>query len=112
VIFALGPWWPRTPTTNDPIFTVGQAISNGLACYGLGANYIDNLGPPTGAANSSSSLSNAINGPWIYGTYNAPGSGNAVNFISNDGTHPTPAGHAYLAQRLAFELLKRGVPQQ
>jgi lysophospholipase L1-like esterase len=112
VIFAAGPWWPRTPTTNDTIFTVGQAISNGLAFYGLGSNYIDTLGPPTGTGNLPVTLNNGIGGPWIFGTWNVAGSGNAVSFISNDGTHPTPAGHAYLAQRLAYELVRRGVPQQ
>jgi hypothetical protein len=112
VIFAVGPWWPRTPSSSDTVFSVGQAISNGLAYYGLGANYIDNLGPPPTGGGSFNTLSNGLTRPWIYGTYNVPGSGNAVDFISPDGTHPTPAGHAYLAQRLAFELLKRGVPAQ
>jgi lysophospholipase L1-like esterase len=112
VIYAVGPWWSHTPTAGDPVFMVRQAISNGLAYYGLGANYIDTLGPPTATGYSPATLANAAGGPWIYGYYNVPGSGNAVNFISSDGTHPTPAGHAYLAQRLALELSRRGVPQQ
>ena len=94
-IFALGPWWPRSPVDQNAI-NVGIVISNALALYGFGSNYIDNL---TGAG-----------GPWITGVYNVPGSGNATRYISGDGTHPTPDGHWYLARRLATELSNRGVP--
>jgi lysophospholipase L1-like esterase len=94
-LFALGPWWPRSPVDPKAI-NVGIVISNAMAIYGLGSNYIDNL---TGAG-----------GPWITGVYNVPGSGNAVQYISSDSTHPTSAGHSYLAQRLAVELINRGVP--
>jgi len=95
VIFALGPWWPRSPVDPNAL-NMGLVISNAMAFYGLGANYIDDL---AGAG-----------GPWITGTYNVPGSGNAVQYTSGDSTHPTVAGHWYLAQRLAWELANRGVP--
>lgn len=94
-IYALGPWWPRSPVDPNAI-NMGIIISNAMAFYGLGANYIDNL---SGAG-----------GPWITGNQNNPGSGNAVKYMGNDGTHPTQAGHWYLAQRLAAELSNRGVP--
>lgn len=84
-IFAVGPWWPRTP---DPVgdanvFAAMYAISN--ACVTAGVTlFIDDLSDP-----------------WITGYYSQPGSGNAVNYIGPDGTHPTDAGHWYLAYRLA-----------
>ena len=93
-IFALGPWCPSSPVAQTYL-DIGTTISNALAFYGLGANYIDDL---TGAG-----------GPWITGVYNVPGSGNATRYISGDGTHPTPDGHWYLARRLATELSNRGV---
>lgn len=40
------------------------------------------------------------------GKVSAPvGDGNADIYISSDGTHPTPAGHKYLAWRIAGHLL-------
>jgi len=94
-IFSLGPWWPRSPVDPTAI-TLGITISNALAFYGLGSNYIDNL--------------SGTSGSWITGVYNVPGSGNATRYISGDGTHPTPEGHWYLARRLAVELSNRRVP--
>jgi len=41
---------------------------------------------------------------WMQGTNNAGGAlqaGNTCNFVGTDGTHPTPAGAYYLAQRMA-----------
>jgi lysophospholipase L1-like esterase len=84
-IIVVGPWWPRRadPVGDANVFATMHAISNACATVGV-TRFIDNLSDP-----------------WITGVYNQPGSGNAVNYTSNDGTHPTPAGHWYLAYRLA-----------
>ena len=52
---------------------------------------------------------NGPNGPWMTGTGNtsAPaGNGNCDIYISSDGTHPNDAGHAYLAGRMADEIMR------
>jgi lysophospholipase L1-like esterase len=84
-IMVVGPWWPRQadPVGDANVFATMYAISNACATVGV-TQFIDNLSDS-----------------WITGVYNQPGSGNAVNYTGSDGTHPTPAGHWYLAYRLA-----------
>jgi len=91
-IVVLGPFWPGTPPAdhNHPIYVVNGAISNACQTAGIGASYVDTLADP-----------------WVTGTWNAPGSGNAVVYTSNDGTHPTAAGQWNLAYHVASELAKR-----
>jgi lysophospholipase L1-like esterase len=84
-IFVVGPWWPRSPVDPNALRTM-YALSNACVTAGI-TQFIDNLSDP-----------------WITGYYSLPGSGNAVNYTSSDGTHPTPAGHWYLAYRLAGEI--------
>jgi lysophospholipase L1-like esterase len=45
---------------------------------------------------------------WITGDRRL-GAGNAVRYISPDGTHPTPEGHRYLAARLVTDLKRLGL---
>ncbi|RFS81046.1 SGNH/GDSL hydrolase family protein [Actinomadura spongiicola] len=45
---------------------------------------------------------------WITGTRKAR-TGNAFRFIKRDGTHPTPAGHRYMATRLVSDLQRLGL---
>ena len=45
---------------------------------------------------------------WITGDRSA-GTGNAVHFIKADRTHPTPAGHRYVATRLAADIERLGL---
>jgi lysophospholipase L1-like esterase len=87
-IFVVGPWWPRSldPVGDANVYAARNALSNACVATGVTA-YIDNLAEP-----------------WITGYYNQPGSGNAVNYISSDGTHPTDEGHWYLAYRLAAQI--------
>jgi len=47
-----------------------------------------------------------IDEQWITGSQNAPGSGNAPQYISGNGLDPTPEGHKYLAGRLSAALRK------
>lgn len=91
-IVVLGPFWPSIPPTllTHPIYTVDAAISNACAAAGIGSNYIDTLSDP-----------------WVTGTYNQPGSGNAVNYTSSDGTHPTQAGQWNIAYHVASALARR-----
>lgn len=51
-----------------------------------------------------------IAGRWITGG-RFPGMGNALRYIKRDGTHPTPAGHRYLATRLAEDIRRLGLAQ-
>jgi len=49
------------------------------------------------------------NGPWFTGTgctATPNGTGNCDIYISSDNTHPNDAGHAYLAGRLADEIMR------
>lgn len=45
---------------------------------------------------------------WITG-HRRHGTGNAARFIKADGIHPTPAGHRYMAARLAQSLQRKGL---
>ncbi|HEV7924139.1 MAG TPA: SGNH/GDSL hydrolase family protein [Verrucomicrobiae bacterium] len=84
-ILVVGPWWPRSIPIDTNMMAGASAIQAAAANAGLA--FIQPAG-------------NNPN-PWITGYYSVPGSGNAVNFISSDGTHPTVAGHAFLAANLA-----------
>ncbi|GGV13635.1 hypothetical protein GCM10010182_37900 [Actinomadura cremea] len=44
---------------------------------------------------------------WITG--GPMGGGNAARYIKRDGTHPTPAGHRYMATRLAADIERLGL---
>ncbi|WP_143220096.1 SGNH/GDSL hydrolase family protein [Actinomadura sp. CNU-125] len=46
---------------------------------------------------------------WVTG--GAMGGGNAARYIKNDGTHPTPEGHRYLATRLVADIERLGLAQ-
>ena len=88
-IIVLGPFWAGTPGPAS-IFLVNNAISNACQTAGIGGNYIDTLSDP-----------------WVTGTWNQPGSGNAVNYTLSDGTHPTQAGAWNIAYHVASELARR-----
>lgn len=82
VVFVLGPWSPRSavrPEINAALLTAASGRPN----FHWVPNYDDH---------------------WITGTGRdgAPtGDGNSDVMIGGDGTHPTPEGHRYLAQRFA-----------
>ncbi|MDE2019406.1 MAG: SGNH/GDSL hydrolase family protein [Patescibacteria group bacterium] len=61
-----------------------QIISNAAAVYGLPVIY-----PDYSAASA-----------WISGSYNVPGSGNAVTYASGNGPHPNALGHQFYARML------------
>jgi lysophospholipase L1-like esterase len=90
-IVVLGPFAPRSPNAGDTsTHLVNSAISNACFTAGIITNYID-----------------TVANPWITGIWNQPGSGNAVNYTSSDGTHPTFAGAWNIAYHVAAELARR-----
>ncbi|MGW7327497.1 SGNH/GDSL hydrolase family protein [Streptomyces sp. NPDC054840] len=61
------------------------------------------ISPITGSIYNSAGTLVATHGPWITGTGRVgatTGSGNADVYIGTDATHPTDAGHKYLADRI------------
>ncbi|MFJ7586797.1 hypothetical protein ACIQZO_05245 [Streptomyces sp. NPDC097617] len=61
------------------------------------------VSPITGSVYSSAGTLVATHGPWITGTGRVgatTGTGNADTCIGTDATHPTDAGHTYLASRV------------
>lgn len=84
-ILVVGPWWPRSIPVDTNEIAGSEAIE--AAANAAGLPFIQPAG-------------NNPN-PWITGYYSVPGSGNAPIFIGSDGTHPTVAGHAFLAANLA-----------
>lgn len=94
-IVVLGPWWPSGRPIQSVLDT-RDAIKQAALARGLA--FID----PIVATNISQ-----VNAGWITGTGNAAnsrGDGNADEFISVDGTHPTDLGHQFLAFQLAMRL--------
>lgn len=87
-IYVVGPFWPNGyPVEN--ITLANQIISEEAAARGL--PFIDPVG-----------------GQWITGTNDGSEPGNRVDYIGPDGTHPTAAGHAWIAQRLIESLTAAG----
>lgn len=91
-VVVLGPWWPRSGTTTQIVeLDAGfraEAKKRGLPFI------------------------SPLTEKWITGsgTTAAPaGDGNADIYISADGTHPSTAGHRYLAMRLAGWLLSLAI---
>jgi len=72
-----------------------------------GAPFIDTLGGASYDWNGNQI--SPPSGSWITGSGNVgnpQASGNASVFTSADGTHPSPAGHRYLGERVAAEVFK------
>lgn len=84
-LIVVGPIWPRSVDGYQPIIDASNAVKN--AASGLATLYIDPLDPE-----------------WITGTRDDPSSGNAANLIGEDGTHPTPEGHIFIACKIATAL--------
>lgn len=84
----LGPLW-GTGAPVPGVVAVRDALK-GLAGQ-LGIPFIDPIGEQ-----------------WITGD-RAAGTGNAAYFIKADRTHPTPAGHRYVATRLAADIKRLGL---
>ncbi|GAA4240433.1 SGNH/GDSL hydrolase family protein [Actinomadura meridiana] len=86
----MGPLWGTGAPASDAIAV--RNVLKGLAGQ-LGLPFIDPIGER-----------------WITGDQ-ATHTGNAVRFIKRDRTHPTPAGHRYLATRLVSDLKRLGLDE-
>ncbi|HWY30083.1 MAG TPA: SGNH/GDSL hydrolase family protein [Candidatus Acidoferrum sp.] len=83
--------WPdsETQSPNADGVAQNQILSNAAAVYGLPIIY------PCYTTNTS----------WVTGVLGSPWSGNYPLFISNDGVHPSVAGHQFYAQQVANFIL-------
>lgn len=50
-----------------------------------------------------------VDGQWITGSNDGTDPGNRVEYIGEDGTHPTVAGQAWIAEQLIASLTAAGV---
>ncbi|WP_131736150.1 SGNH/GDSL hydrolase family protein [Actinomadura roseirufa] len=87
-VVLIGPLWGSDSPPQNAL-AVRDAL-RGLAAQ-LGTPFIDPIGER-----------------WITGN-RMSGTGNAPQLIRKDGTHPNPAGHRYLATRLADDLRRLGL---
>lgn len=86
-------FWPGSGTTPIEFSSVLKAKALEIGCH-----YIDFVGDGSNGYFTGT------------GTEGIPAAnGNADVFISSDGTHPTAAGHLYLAHRLISDLSKLGL---
>lgn len=84
----IGTWRPLD-TAESSYNAVDTAAQAGIAASGLvGVPFISQVGWITGAGKVGATT----------------GTGNADFYTANDGTHPSPAGHDYRAQRMAYEI--------
>ena len=79
-LIVVGPWWP-TGAPVPEVVALNAAIRE--EAKGADAIFVD-----------------PIRDRWITGSIST-GRGNAPEYISKDGTHPSQAGHDYLGERLA-----------
>jgi len=97
-VIVLSPWYTSAQLTEQQL-SARDAIRE--AALPNADVYIDTY---SGETFVRGNLTAAATGPWITGTgaVGAPASnGNADLYVSSDRMHPTAAGHAYFAQRLA-----------
>jgi len=88
-IYVVGPFWPNGYPTESAL-TVNAIVAEVAAS--LSMPFID-----------------PIVGGWITGTNDGAEPGNRVDFIGPDGTHPTVAGHAWIAEQIIAALESNGV---
>jgi len=94
-LVVVGPWFPSGQPPQS-ILDVRDALQ--AAALSRHLDFVD----PLRATNAQQ-----FNAGWITGSgniANPTGDGNADNYISEDGTHPTDLGHQYLATKLAVPL--------
>jgi hypothetical protein len=94
-LVVVGPWWP-SGIPSDYILATRDTLEE--AAWERGLDFID----PIVATNVLQT-----NAGWITGTgniANPTGDGDADQYISADGVHPTDLGHQYLATRIAERL--------
>ncbi|MFD5509008.1 SGNH/GDSL hydrolase family protein [Streptomyces sp. NPDC127051] len=96
-IYVIGCWSP----SGSPASSITNT-DNTLKAAAAAAN-LPFISPLTGGIYDSTGTLIATHGPWITGAGRVgatTGSGNADVYIGTDATHPTDAGHSYLAGRV------------
>lgn len=96
-IYVLGCWAP----TGSP----GASLTNTDATLraAAAAAALPFISPITGSVYNAAGTLVATHGPWVTGTGRVgatTGTGNADAYIGTDATHPTDAGHTYIASRV------------
>ncbi|MEW1803215.1 SGNH/GDSL hydrolase family protein [Streptomyces virginiae] len=100
-IYVIGCWSP-TGSPGSSITNTDNTLRNEAAAAALPF-----ISPITGGVYNSAGTLVATHGPWITGTGRVgatTGSGNADVYIGTDATHPTDAGHRYLADRVVASI--------
>ncbi len=108
-VYVAGPWSQSGNPTNG-LQNTDETIRVAAKTAGLPF-----FSPITGKVFDATGTLVAQQRPWITGTgsvANPTGDGNADVYVGNDGVHPSDAGHAYIARRmaLALEQLTKGEP--
>lgn len=102
-IYVIGCWSP----SGSPATSITNT-DNTLKAAAAAAN-LPFISPLTGGIYDSTGTLIATHGAWITGTGRVgatTGSGNADTYIGTDATHPTDAGHTYLASRVVAAILE------
>jgi lysophospholipase L1-like esterase len=97
-LFVVGPWSPGGSPNSTLIQTRDSIKSAGAPYYNA---FIDNIG---GTVPYDGTAAHYVGKGWMTGTgknNSHQNDGNADIYTSNDGTHPTQAGHDYLGRRIA-----------
>lgn len=99
--YVVGPW-SKSGTPVASLTATDETLRQVAAQAG-----VPFVSPRTGTVYGADGQVAAYQRPWITGTGNAGapnGTGNADQYVSQDGVHPTDAGHRYIAQRMALAL--------
>lgn len=87
-IYVVGPFWPE-PSPPDAVLRVRDIVAQVAGEFGV--PFVDPLGAE-----------------WITEVIDGDQPGIRADIIGTDGTHPSAAGHAYIAERLIAELRAAG----
>lgn len=101
-LIVVGPWYISGFPSN-PFILARDAIRAAASVADL---YVENVGGPYPFSGNGADYADR---GWITGTGRVgatTGNGNADVYIASDGSHPTTAGHAMLARRIASAILE------
>lgn len=105
-VFVIGCYSPTGPAAGT-VVTTDDTLRVSSAAAGFRF-----ISPVTGGCYNSSGALVATQGAWITGTGHVggvTGTGNADLYIGSDSTHPTDAGHVYLARRV-YQAMRELMP--
>lgn len=88
-IYVVGPFWPNG-YPNERVLLMNEIVAEEAAALEL--PFVDPVG-----------------GQWITGSNDGADPGNRVEYIGEDGTHPTAAGQAWIAEQMIASLTAAGV---